>query len=441
MKISKTCLAIGAVCCAWSTSPSALASPPVMEAIESSQEDQLNFLIETVNINSGTHNIEGVRRVGAMFAQRLEDIGFTTEWVDMPPEMGRAGHLLATRSFGDGPNILLIGHIDTVFSPESEFQRAERTDDGIRGPGIVDMKGGITTIIYSLEALVKADALKKGRITIFLAGDEEDIGQPISQSRHKLRELSKTTDYALGFEDGAASEIVVGRRGISGWSLHVSGVQAHSSRIFGDQVGAGASFEMARVLSRFYKEVRGPSGLTFNPGILISGSSILSDADMKWDLRVQGKSNVVTDEGRAFGAIRFMSDEQYERAKQQMSQIVADSLPNTSSQISFEDAYPAMNDVAGNYQLLGFVKSIHEALGLAPASPANPVERGAADISFVEARFGALDGLGVTGPGRHSENEVLKVESLASSTKRAALLVLALVDMPLPQSAEPEARD
>ena len=99
------------------------------------------LLERAVNINSGTQNFTGVREVGKLFAAELEALGFTTRWVD-GSSFKRAGHLVAEHP-GPGKPVLLIGHLDTVFEPDSPFQRFQRLDDRrAAGPGIIDMKGG-----------------------------------------------------------------------------------------------------------------------------------------------------------------------------------------------------------------------------------------------------------------------------------------------------------
>ena len=95
-----------------------------------------------MNQNSGTLNLEGVTAVGAMMRAELEPLGFEVRWVDMR-ETGRAGHIVAThRGNGRGKRILLIGHLDTVFEPDSPFQRFTRDGNRATGPGVGDDKGG-----------------------------------------------------------------------------------------------------------------------------------------------------------------------------------------------------------------------------------------------------------------------------------------------------------
>src|SRR6266550_2870281 len=118
----------------------------IVSGVDAGNADALALLEKFVNINSGTHNFAGVRAVGALFRKELDALGFKTSWVDGAP-FKRAGHLVAEHP-GKGPRILLIGHLDTVFEPDSPFQKFERIDEKTaRGPGIIDMKGGDVVII------------------------------------------------------------------------------------------------------------------------------------------------------------------------------------------------------------------------------------------------------------------------------------------------------
>ena len=78
----------------------------------------VTLLEEVININSGSLNKEGVREVGRVFAREFEKIGFQTEWVEVPAEVNRAGHFVATRKGNKGKKLFLIGHIDTVFEKD-----------------------------------------------------------------------------------------------------------------------------------------------------------------------------------------------------------------------------------------------------------------------------------------------------------------------------------
>ena len=93
------------------------------------------MLEQSVNINSGTMNHEGVRAVGDQLRAAYDELGFRTRWIDMPDSVNRAGHLFAELDGDRGAKILAIGHLDTVFEKDDPFSRFERDGDIARGPG------------------------------------------------------------------------------------------------------------------------------------------------------------------------------------------------------------------------------------------------------------------------------------------------------------------
>ncbi len=105
---------------------------------------------------------------------------------------------------GPGKRFLLIGHLDTVFEPDSPFQKFERLDERrARGPGAIDMKGGDVIIVQALKALKASGALDRMNVTVVMTGDEEASGDPQDAARAALVAAAKGVDVAIGFEDGA----------------------------------------------------------------------------------------------------------------------------------------------------------------------------------------------------------------------------------------------
>jgi len=110
----------------------------MLDWIDAHTEDAVELLEETVNIGSGTMNHDGVRKVGAVMRRELDALGLETEWVEMPAEVNRAGHLFGRRQ-GQGKKFLLIGHLDTVFESDDEFQSFAREGNIAAGPGVDDL--------------------------------------------------------------------------------------------------------------------------------------------------------------------------------------------------------------------------------------------------------------------------------------------------------------
>lgn len=402
-------------------------------------------LREHVDINSGTMNHEGVRRIGDKLAKDFAAIGFATRWVDMPKSVNRAGHLFARHDGEKGRKILAIGHLDTVFEQGDAFSSFSRDGNIARGPGIEDMKSGNLIILYALRALHANGMLDGAQIQVAFTGDEESPGEPLSLVRKDLIAAGKWADVALGFEAGARDTdadgnttteyATVARRSSSDWYVEVTGRQAHSSGIFSDRVGAGAVFEASRILNAFYESVRGEAYLTFNAGSIVAGTDVHYDSAETRGTAF-GKTNVVPSHAIIHGGIRTISNEQLERARNAMREVVADNLPGTSATIVFGDGYPAMAPTAANEQLRDVLANINMALGGADMPALDPSRRGAADISFVAPYAASLAGLGAYGSGGHSPREQLELDSIPLATQRAAILLYRLIHGPLPESTE-----
>jgi len=399
----------------------------IIDKVKSLDQESISFLEKVVNINSGTLNQKGVREVGEIFRTAFNEIGFQTEWINMPEQMNRAGHLFATVAGDKGKKLLLIGHLDTVFEENSPFQSFERINDSMAyGPGANDMKGGDVIALYALKALADLNLLQRASITVAFTGDEESTGKPLSISRKALIEAGKKADIALGFETATSFEnATIARRGASGWSVETKGKRAHSSGVFNERVGAGAIFEMSRILNAFYEKVRGETYLTFNPGTLMGGTFVSYDKQTSSG-EVFGKTNVVAQTALVNGGLRFISEEQKENARAKMRAIVSQNLPHTSASISFTDSYPAMGPTAGNQAVLDILSEVSQDLGFGPVSGYDPGRRGAADISFVADYTDGLDGLGTMGNGAHTPQETVNLKTMNALIQRAALLIYRL---------------
>ncbi len=399
----------------------------IAASVDINNKEAVKFLEQVVNINSGSLNFDGVYKVGKIFKSKFDALGFTTKWVDGKP-FGRAGHLVA-QHYGKGKTLLLIGHLDTVFELESPFQQFKMLNDSMAsGPGVGDMKGGDVVIVQSITALRDAGLLKDMNIIVVMTGDEELSGSPLDLARKDLIQAARDADIAIGFEDGSGNPktAVVSRRSSSGWELTVSGTPAHSSQLFTEKVGAGAIYEAARILNRFYIELSPEPNLTFNPGMILGGNRVEYNEEISGG-NATGKDNIVAKEVVVTGDIRAMSPEQLRKAQNIMKAIVAENLQATSAQITFDLGYPPLAPSAGNNQLLKMFDQVSRDLGFGNVIAVNPRDAGAADISFTAAYVDmAMDGLGLGSSGGHTVNEVANLRTLPMQTKRAAVLMYRL---------------
>lgn len=392
----------------------------VVARVESNREAALKLLGRAVAIPSATENHEGVRRVGALFAEELRSLGFETRWVDLPSELKRAGHLVAERRGSKGKRLLLIGHLDTVLQGEPF-----RLEEGrAYGSGVSDMKGGDVVMIEALRALHAERALDDRRVIVVLTGDEEEPGRPHATSRAALVEAARRSDVALAFEGDEPGVAVVSRRGFGSWRLEVTGSQGHSSGIFGESRGDGAIFEAARILTAFHDTLREPN-LTYNPSLIVGGTDVTLDSATASGT-ASGKSNVVPRKVIVEGDTRALTLAQLEGTRKKMQEIVSKNFPKTSAQITFRDGMPSMAPTEGNRALLRLLDGVSRDLGEGAVAEQDPMTRGAGDIAFVGGFVDSLDGLGALGGHEHAPGEYVETAALPKLAARAAILIYRL---------------
>lgn len=405
------------------------AEEKMVATVDASADANIALLERLVNQNSGTLNLEGVKKVADMVRPELEKLGFAVTWTPAP-ETGRAGHLTAVHKPKTGgkpgrKKLLLIAHLDTVFEPDHPFQTWSRQGNIATGPGVGDDKGGIVVILAALQAMKEAGTLKNANIEIALTGDEEDAGTPRTAARAGLVAAGKRADVALDFENLSREDGKdmgsIARRSSNTWELSTTGRAGHSSGIFTQRAGDGAIFELSRIIAAFRTELPEPS-LTFNVGLVSGGdTSVLADEGTRGT--ATGKSNIIPQVAHAIGDFRTLTDEQTERVRAKMQAIVAKNSPGTTASIKFQEGYPPMAPTAGNRALLARLNDVNADMGLPVMPELDPLRRGAGDIGFVARDVDGLVGLGPSGNGSHAPGETVDLDSIAKQAKRAAILM------------------
>lgn len=421
------CLAACALMVTGSASAAGLSAPErrMVAFVDGAQDAQLGLLEQLVAINSGTMNLAGVEAVGRRLEPEFRALGFDVRWSPMA-EAGRAGHLIAThKGSGKGRRMLLIGHLDTVFEPDSPFKGYVRNGDTVTGPGVNDMKGGIVIMLGALQAMKAAGALRDADITVVLTGDEERMGRPESIARRDLVEAARRSDLALDFE-GLATEDgqdmgSIARRSSNTWTLKVKARPGHSSGIFSETAGYGAIYEMSRILDAFRQQLREPNA-TYSVGLVLGGANADLNAATTGG-RASGKANIIAAEALAIGDLRTLSNAQTARIKAQMETIVQASLPGARASLDFTEGYPAMPPTEGSRRLLASLNAVNRDLGYPVMRELDPLKRGAGDIAFVSGMVDGLVGLGAGGEGAHAPGETMDIPAMRRQTRRAALLM------------------
>jgi glutamate carboxypeptidase len=411
------------------------------QSVDSHVDTDLMLLQQLVDINSGTMHLAGVEAVRDALTPQFEARGFKVRWVPMQAQTERAGdlvaeHLCPAGEGNCGKRLLLIGHMDTVFEPSSSFQKYALVPDSggkiATGPGVADMKGGLVVMLAALRAMQEAGVLQHCEVRIVLSGDEERVGDPVQLARHDMIEAAKHSDVALEFEPSVRlngqDTVSIARRSSTSWHIETTGLSGHSSQIFGDRLGYGAIYELARILDRFRKDLP-EEGLTYNVGLMLGGATAQINGESTGG-SATGKSNVVAPTAIAAGDLRTLNDEQTARVEAKMRAIVADHLPKTGATITFDESYPAMARTQAGEKLLGDWDEVSVALGFGPVLEGGPMTRGAGDIAFVAPYVPGLVGVGILGEGYHAEGETAYLDSLPKQAKRDAILMERLSHQP-----------
>lgn len=175
--------------------------------------DWFCLLRDLVNVNSGFTNIAGQRRVFDILAARFARLGFEAGKICLRENRQAMVFQLPEAA----PDVLLVGHTDTMFQPDSDFQSLEADGAVLTGPGISDMKAGLVLILMLLETLDNPALLRRVRVFI---NDDEELGA--RYSRDALKRQAQGVRFALVFEPGltdgsyvlgySAARRVAGRR-------------------------------------------------------------------------------------------------------------------------------------------------------------------------------------------------------------------------------------
>ncbi|TAJ73538.1 MAG: M20/M25/M40 family metallo-hydrolase [Phenylobacterium sp.] len=377
----------------------------VWAAAEKARPDQLKLLEQVVNIDSGTGDVEGGRRVAAILTPRLEALGMTVEAV--PAEIPGLPDNLVARLKGSGKGrILMIAHLDTVFEPGTAAKRPyTMTDDRLTGPGVGDEKGGVVQGIYALQILKELGFKDFGQIT-FLIETSEERGSP--GTRKLIDRLLKDADVELNLEPGDPPDVItVWRKGSNSFYVDVKGRPAHAG--VAPQDGRNAAVELIHQLESIRQFPTSGDGLTVNLTLMSAGARyniIPEDASAAINIRVRDKADV----------------EKVAHALETSAKTTV--IPDTKVTIRREASFPPLPNNAATDGLADRAEAIYAGLGMQIGRGGNG---GASESALAnEAGVPALDGLGPVGGKFHSEDEYVDLKSV---TPRLYLFTKLIMDL------------
>ncbi|HEX4152221.1 MAG TPA: glutamate carboxypeptidase [Steroidobacteraceae bacterium] len=378
----------------------------VYHAVEARRASALELLKSIVDIDSGSGDVAGGRRVEEILAARLDSIGAQVRSV--PAEAPGLPPNLVAEFHGTGKaKILIIAHIDTVFGPGTVAQRPFRiVGDHALGPGVGDEKGGVVNAVMALEILHELGFKNYATITLLL-DDSEELGSPGSTGL--IKTLARQNQVEFNMEPGDPPDaITVWRKGAGDISIRVTGRSAHAGMV--PQNGRDAAVELVHQLAALQgKFPTAGDGTTVNLTLIKAGS----------------RSNIIPDLAEATLDVRFRKLEDFDAILAGIkSGLVPAIVPDTATTVAADGStYPPLTENPQIDALGARAQAIYAELHKPLALAGN----GGASESAVVMSVGtpALDGLGFVGDAFHTDHEWI---DLSSVTPRLYLFTRLLME-------------
>jgi glutamate carboxypeptidase len=377
----------------------------VWRAAAAGRPGELALLRSMVDIDSGTGDREGARRIEALLAPRLQALGAEVRTV--PAEDPKVGDsLVATLPGQGGARVLIICHVDTVFpAPEAEKRPYKEVADRALGPGVSDEKAGVAQAVTALELMKQLGVVQHGPITLLVEASEE-TGSP--GARKLIESLSRQADVELNMEPGDAPDVLtVWRKGSTTYTITVHGRAAHAG--VAPQEGRNAAVELIHQLRPVETMPHTGEGLTANLTTLKAGERV----------------NVIPDLATASVNVRVREAGQLKGVEDALkAQAASPTVPDTKVEVTSTPAFPPLPVNPRTQALAEQARTIYAGL----ARPLGFGGNGGASESALAHQAGAaaLDGLGPVGGGFHSAREYL---DLSTVTPRLYLMTELLIQL------------
>lgn len=372
-------------------------APSVLAALgwlSSRQRDMEQLLAELVEISSHSPDLAGNTRVAERYVEAARALcdGALSGGV-APSRSGRHGAHVALRTTAPGAPVLLVGHHDTVF-PKAKFSGFREDGARLRGPGVLDMKGGLVVELFALAALAHAGLLPRLPVRLVSISDEE-IGSP--EGRHLVLEEGAGAACALVFESGrAGDEIITRRKGLGAMTVKAEGRAGHAGNAH--EQGINAIWAISRFIDRAQGLTDYARGLTVNVGTVAGGI---------------GK-NTVPDHAEASLDFRFLTQaggtELIERLRGAAEEAQR-SVPGSRLTVEGGIHRMPLERTEASAALCEEYAACARAEGLGGSEA--PLSGGGSDANTVSAAgIPAIDALGPRGEGFHTVDEYIERDTL-----------------------------
>ena len=371
--------------------------------IDGHRDAMIDFWRQLVQIESGSANKAGVDAVAHRVQEELDTIGAHTEI----HEMKRAGNMLVSVLNEDVPEapVLLLGHMDTVFPDGTVAARPFTLRDGkAYGPGVLDMKGGVTIAVFAMKALKEAGWAKRP-VRLVLAGDEE-VGHCDSDCDQQIMEQARGAVAAFNCESGRlGNEVVVQRNGALTYRMDVTGIAAHAGNE--PEKDRSAILEVAHKVIAIQNLTDWQQGTTYNVGV-ISGGTV---------------ANAVPDTASILIDVRYLKKEYVLNIEAKLQDVAHTTYVNgTKTSLTRLSCCIPMERMTETDGLLAKVQDAYASFGM--PRPSGITVGGGSDSAYtVAAGVPTICAMGVEGSRHHSPEEYASVESLYARAKALAYVV------------------
>jgi len=374
----------------------------IQTAVKDTSPAMFALLEELVRVQSSSYNKAGVDQVARLITAAFGPENITFETV----QQASAGNHLIVRTPAARTakrQVLLVGHMDTVFPIDTDFNWYKEDAAHCYGPGVADMKGGLVAGIFALKTLAAMGLLESIPLT-FIFNSDEEVGS--GTSRGLIRTEALKSAFAFVLECGGPDEeIVTARKGNIAVSLEVKGQAGHAA--FAGPDKGSAILEMALKTIAFEALNDHARDITVNVGLVNGGIG----------------SNTVAENAAAKIDFRFAACDDHKTLEERIGVLATRcTVPNTSAVYKITSTRPPMPACTANTELYEEIAATAARMGFAVASEHR---QGVSDANLIAAEnVPVVDGLGPVGAQDHSTDEYIVKETLP---RRAALIAASIL--------------
>lgn len=375
------------------------AKHPVSRVASATPPDWVKATLkEMVDTNSGSQNAQGLEQMRTLVTRLFTSLGYKAQTVEVGQATDANGKAFTRKvlvfEFPNArPDVLFIGHVDTVFELSSQFQKFSEQGSQWHGPGVADMKGGLILAAHVLREIQDTALLARVRIVV---SDDEEKGSPVSGPY--MKKFADLARYGLIFESSPNADITTSHSGLLWNETTVYGVASHAGQAHAE--GVNACLDNSLKMVELYRRI-----LDYSRGLTISAGIVNTPA--------RAKPNITCDEITTTYDIRYVYPEDGQRTQAEMTRVMAMNLapnpknvPVPASSFKLTTHYPAMPA-----QRTHLLASIYKEAGAKIGIQVTAEHKGAVDAyGIIDSPIELLSGLGVYGSGMHSDKELTPSE-------------------------------